>query len=89
MGRLTIRNTVVGKSGEKWGKVLCTFMRKENLPQQLRQMRKPYASLGSICLLVDFHDAFYDASSSRASIHSIQTMLLAVLSYIFCPAVHL
>ena len=54
---------------------------------QLRQMRKPYASLRSICLLVGFHDAFYDASSLRASIHSIQTMLL--LSYILCPAVHL
>jgi hypothetical protein len=38
-------------------------------PLQLRQMRKPYASLGSICLL-GFHDAFYDASLSRSSIHS-------------------
>lgn len=37
------------------------------LPLQLRQMRKHYASLGSICLLVGFHDAFYDASSSQAS----------------------
>ena len=53
-------------------------------PLQLRQMRKPYASLRSICLLVGFHDAFYDASSLRASIHSIQTMLLLYIAG--CPS---
>ena len=42
----------------------------------LKQMRKPYASSGSICALVGFHDTFYDAGSSRVFIHS-------------CSAVHL
>ena len=35
----------------------------------LKQMRKPYASSGSICAPVGFHDTFYDADSSRAFIH--------------------
>ena len=42
----------------------------------LKQMRKPYASPGSICALVGFRDTFYDAGSSRVFIHS-------------CSAVHL
>ncbi len=42
----------------------------------LKQMRKPYASSGSICALVGFHDTFYDAGSSRVFIHSCSAMHL-------------
>ena len=58
-------------------------------PLQLRQMRKPYASFGSICLLVGFHDAFLRCQFV-AGVHSFDpNHAPALLYFLPCYAVHL